>query len=159
MKSSTWRECAARPLMRPFIRAPRRPPAWEKVMSQYKPEGHNAVSPYLLVASVGAQLRFLEAAFGAATLRVTELPDGTVKHAEVRIDDSVVMMGERPDGRGPMPCSTHVYVPDVDATYRAALDAGAMPVSEPKDQPYGDRTAGVRDPEGNIWWVGARIGT
>ena len=125
-------------------------------MGFHKPDGHNAVSPYLLVGSVRNQLSFLEATFGAIGLSRMELPDGTVKHAEVRIDDSVVMMGERPDGRDPMPCSNHVYVPDVDATYRAALGAGAVSVAEPRDQPYGDRSAGVRDPEGNIWWIGTR---
>lgn len=126
-------------------------------MSLYKPEGHNAVSPYLLVSNVKAQLAFLNAAFGAQELYQLALPDGSIKHAEVRIDDSVVMMGERPDGRDPMPCSTHVYVPDVDATYKAALAAGATSVSEPKDQPYGDRSAGVKDAEGNIWWIGTKI--
>lgn len=126
-------------------------------MTRYKPQGHNAVSPYLLVRSVKGQLQFLKATFAPTELGTTELPDGTVKHAEVRIDDSVVMMGERPDGGEPMPCSIHVYVADVDATYMAALGAGAMSVSEPEDQAYGDRSAGVRDPEGNIWWIGSRI--
>lgn len=126
-------------------------------MSKYKPTGHNAVSPYLLVSSVNAQLAFLTATFGAQELHKWELPDGTIKHAEVRIDDSVVMMGERPNGYEAMHCSTHVYVPDVDATYNAALQAGAVSVSEPKDQPYGDRTAGVKDSEGNIWWIGTKI--
>lgn len=126
-------------------------------MSSYKPAGHNSVSPYLLVSSVKAQLAFMKAVFGSTELYKMELPDGAVKHAEVRIDDSVVMMGERPDGREPMPCSTHVYVPDVDATYRAALEAGALSVSEPKDQPYGDRSAGVQDAEGNMWWIGTKL--
>lgn len=126
-------------------------------MSSYKPKDHNAVSPYLLVSNVKAQLAFLNAVFGSTELHKWELPDGSVKHAEVRIDDSVIMMGERPDGRDPMHCSTHVYVPDVDATYKAALAAGATSVSEPKDQPYGDRSAGVKDAEGNIWWIGTKI--
>jgi uncharacterized glyoxalase superfamily protein PhnB len=126
-------------------------------MSLYKPAGHNAVSPYLIVASVKQQLAFLNAAFGSEELYKMELPDGSIRHAEVRIDDSVVMMGERPDGRDPMPCSIHVYVADVDATYGHALRAGASSVSEPRDQPYGDRSAGVMDPEGNVWWLGTRI--
>lgn len=68
-----------------------------------------------------------------------ELPDGSIKHAEVRIDDAVVMPGERLQAAGPRPCSSHVYVPDVDASYAAALVAGATSVFEPKDQSYGDR--------------------
>ena len=126
-------------------------------MSSYKPAGHNAVSPYLLVASVERQLAFLDAVFGCVELSKMELPDGGIKHAEVRIDDSVVMMGERSDGSHSMPCSIHVYVADVDAAYALALDAGATTVSEPEDQRYGDRSAGVRDPQGNIWWLGTRL--
>ena len=124
----------------------------------HKPAGHNAVSPYLLVSNVARTLAFLRATFDAVELYKQALPDGTIRHAEVRIDDSVVMMGERPDGRDPVRCSTHVYVPDVDAAYDRALAAGATSISEPKDQPYGDRSAGVRDDEDNIWWIGTRLG-
>lgn len=126
-------------------------------MSSHKPAAHNAVSPYLLVSNVARMLAFLQTTFDAVELYKQALPDGTVKHAEVRIDDSVVMMGERPDGRDPVHCSTHVYVPDVDAAYQRALAAGATPISEPKDQPYGDRSSGVRDNEGNIWWIGTHL--
>ena len=126
-------------------------------MSSHKPAAHNAVSPYLLVSNVARMLAFLQTTFDAVELYRQALPDGTVKHAEVRIDDSVVMMGERPDGRDPVHCSTHVYVPDVDAAYQRALAAGATSISEPKDQPYGDRSSGVRDSEGNIWWVGTHL--
>ncbi len=124
----------------------------------HKPAGHNAVSPYLLVSNVARTLAFLRATFDAVELYKQALPDGTIRHAEVRIDDSVVMMGERPDGRDPVRCSTHVYVPEVDAAYDRALAAGATSISEPKDQPYGDRSAGVRDDEDNIWWIGTRLG-
>lgn len=126
-------------------------------MSSHKPAAHNAVSPYLLVSNVARMLAFLQTTFDAVELYKQALPDGTVKHAEVRIDDSVVMMGERPDGRDPVHCSTHVYVPDVDAAYQRALAAGATLISEPKDQPYGDRSSGVRDNEGNILWIGTHL--
>jgi len=126
-------------------------------VNHYKPDGHNAVSPYLLVASVPQLLEFLAVTFGALELYRAQQPDGSVKHAEVRIDDSVVMMGERRDGGEPLCCSTHVYVADVDAVYRRALGAGASSIAEPRDQPFGDRTAGFRDPQGNIWWVGTHI--
>lgn len=126
-------------------------------MNSYKPAAHNAVSPYLLVSDVARMLVFLRTTFGAVELYKQALPDGTVKHAEVRIDDSVVMMGERPDGRDPVHCSTHVYVPDVNVAYQRALAAGATSIAEPRDQPYGDRTSGVRDAEGNIWWIGTHL--
>ncbi|HET6805670.1 MAG TPA: VOC family protein [Frateuria sp.] len=125
-------------------------------MPTYKPAGHHAVSPYLLVADASLMLAFLQATFGARELYRKARGDGSIMHAEVRIDDSVVMLGERPDGRDPVRCSTHVYVPDVDACHAAGLAAGASSLSPPTDQPYGDRTAGLRDPQGHVWWIGTR---
>ncbi|AIY41535.1 Glyoxalase family protein [Collimonas arenae] len=126
-------------------------------MTQHKPAGHNAVSPYLLVKDVKAMLAFLSATFDVVEIYKMALPDGSIKHAEVKIDDSVVMLGERPDSRDPVVCSPHVYVPSADVCYGKALAAGATNISEPKDQPYGDRSAGIRDPEGNIWWIGTHL--
>jgi hypothetical protein len=51
----------------------------------------------------------------------------------------------------------HLYLPDVDAAYRAALDAGAESLMEPTDFFYGDRGAGVKDAAGNIWWISTHI--
>ncbi|HXD37606.1 MAG TPA: VOC family protein [Rhodanobacter sp.] len=127
-------------------------------MSLYKPAGHNAVSPFLMVADARAILAFLVATFAATELDRRTAPDGSIKHAEVRIDDSVVMLGERPAGTHAAACSNHVYVADVDACYRRALAAGGQSVVEPRDQPYGDRSAGIRDPEGNLWWLGTHLG-
>ncbi len=123
--------------------------------SVFKPDGHTAVSPFLLIADVPGMLDFLTAAFGAVERFRIQAPDGSIKHAEAQIDDSVVMMGERTTGAT---CSTHVYVADVDDTFRRALEAGAASISEPRDQPYGDRSAGFRDPQGNLWWVGTHLG-
>ncbi len=123
----------------------------------YKPPGHTSVSPYLLVSDVKHLLSFLTKVFDAQELSRWELPDGTLKHAEVRIDDSVIMMGERPASQAGMTGSVHVYVQDVDATFAKALAAEATAIVEPRDQPYGDRTAGIRDQEGNYWWIGTRL--
>jgi PhnB protein len=123
----------------------------------YKPPGHTSVSPYLLVSDVKSLLAFLAQVFDAKELSRWELPDGTLKHAEVRIDDSVIMMGERPATQSGMTGSVHVYVADVDATYTKALAAGATSLVEPRDQAYGDRSAGIRDTEGNYWWIGTRL--
>ena len=94
-------------------------------MPSFKPPQHPAVSPFLLVSDVDAMLGFLAAAFGAVELSRVAGPEGSVKHAEARIDDSVVMLGERPGSRDTIVCSTHVYLPDVDEAYRKALAAGA----------------------------------
>jgi uncharacterized glyoxalase superfamily protein PhnB len=117
------------------------------------PEGHHTVTPYLVVHGVPQLLDFVHQAFGAVEVHRTALPDGTIMHAEVRIGDSIVMMGEAPSGSRPMLGSLYLYVPDADAVYRSALEAGATSLTEPADQFYGDRSAGVLDPLGNHWWI------
>jgi uncharacterized glyoxalase superfamily protein PhnB len=84
-------------------------------------------------------------------------PDGTIMHAEVRIGDSPVMMGEARGEHKPMPGSIYLYVDDTDATYRRALQAGATSLMEPADQFYGDRSASVVDPVGNHWFIATHI--
>lgn len=122
----------------------------------FTPPGRSTVSPYLLVPSVSEALGFLVEVFAALELHRVAGEAGTIRHAEVRIGDSVLMLGERPGAA--MPASVHVYVPDVDATYAKALAAGAASLSAPRDLPYGDRSAGVRDPQGNLWWIGTHLG-
>ncbi len=78
-------------------------------------------------------------------------------HAQVKIGDSFVMMGEPMGEFQPMPASIYLYVEDTDATYQRALEAGATSIMEPADQFYGDRNAGVKDPFGNLWWIGTHI--
>jgi PhnB protein len=122
----------------------------------YKPDGYNAVSPYLLVKDVRAMLDFLSHAFGATELRRQADAEGAIRHAEVRIGDSVLMVGFRPWAELPT-SSVHVYVDDVDKVYARALDQGAASLAAPRDLPYGDRSAGVRDEQGNYWWIGTRL--
>lgn len=124
--------------------------------SDFRPAGHAAVSPFLLVSDAAAMLDFLQATFEAVELYRASAPDGSIRHAEVRIDDSIIMVGER---AGATACSTHVYVPDVDSTFRRALAAGADGIAGPRNLPYGDRSAGLRDPQGNLWWIGTHLGT
>lgn len=124
---------------------------------RYKPDGYTAVSPFLLVKDVRAMLDFLSHAFGATELRRQVDAEGEIRHAEVRIGDSVLMVGFRPWAELPV-SSVHVYVEDVDKVYARALDMGAVSLAEPRDLPYGDRSAGVRDGQGNYWWIGTRLG-
>jgi PhnB protein len=91
----------------------------------HKPERYNAVSPYLVVAGAQRVIDFLKQTFDATDLRRYDMPDGTIMHAEVQIDDTVVMLGDAGGEWPPVPMFLHVYVPDVDATYRRALTAGA----------------------------------
>jgi uncharacterized glyoxalase superfamily protein PhnB len=106
-------------------------------------------------------ITFLKRAFGAQELAKYASPDGVVHHAEIRVGDSVVEMGE-PSAEAlakypPMPTMFYMYVPDCDAVYRRALAAGATSISEPVDQPYGDRNGTVKDAFGNTWYISTHV--
>ena len=118
------------------------------------PEGYHTVTPYLVVPGVARLIEFLKQAFGAVEAHAPMYrPDGGIAHADLRIGDSHIMLGEPMGQFPPMPAMLYLYVPDVDAVYRRALQAGAASLTEPADQFYGDRNAGVKDPTGNAWWI------
>jgi PhnB protein len=121
------------------------------------PEGFHSVTPYLVVQGVPKLLDFLKQAFNAQEIMRMPAPDGTIMHAEVRIGDSPIMMGEARGEHKPMPGSIYLYVDDTDATYRRALQAGATSLMEPADQFYGDRGASVLDPVGDHWFIATHI--
>lgn len=121
------------------------------------PAGYHTVTPYLVVPGVANVLAFLEKAFDAKVTERMEAPPGTVRHAEVRIGTSMVMLGEHQGPKPPMPAMLYVYVPDTDATFRRALAAGATSLMEPANQFYGDRNAGVADSGGNQWWIATHV--
>jgi PhnB protein len=118
------------------------------------PPGSPSVVPYLVVDRAPELPDFLVRAFGAEVIyRMPEAPSGGF-HAEVRIGDAHVMMGGMPGQAFPtMPAALHLYVPDVDATFRRAVEEGAQPIFPPTDQFYGDRESGVKDPFGNTWYI------
>jgi len=84
-------------------------------------------------------------------------PDGRVGHAEIQIGDSVVMISDASAQSNPIPAMLYVHVPDVDASYKRALQTGATSIMEPAEQFYGDRHGGVRDVAGNQWWIATHI--
>ena len=129
------------------------------------PEGHNSVSPYLIVTGAEQALAFYKQAFGAKELMRHGAPGGKIGHAEVRIGDTVVMLAdEHPDHDahaprkfGGSPVSLHVYVEDVDKVWSQALGAGAK-VKRPLDnQFYGDRLGSLEDPFGHTWYLSSHI--
>jgi uncharacterized glyoxalase superfamily protein PhnB len=122
-----------------------------------RPDGYHAVTPYLVVDGAARLIDFLEEVFDAEQVERFAAPGNRIGHAEVRIGDSVVMLGESHGEHKPMQMMLYVYVDDVDATYQRAVAAGAAAVQPPVDQFYGDRSGGVRDPFGNIWWVATHI--
>ena len=121
------------------------------------PEGYNTVTPYLVIEGADEVLEFVKQAFGAEERFRMDREDGTIGHAEVTIGDSVVMLAEAGGEWTSMPGGLHLYVEDCDATYARALEAGAESVREPEDQFYGDRSGGVRDRAGNLWWITTHV--
>lgn len=123
----------------------------------YKPENYNSVSPYLIVAGASATIDFLKAVFDAVELR--RFPDaaGRVIHAEVRLDDTVIMLADGAEGWPALPAHVHIYVPDVDATYQRALAAGATSVQEPVKKEDEDKRGGVKDAGGVTWWIATKV--
>ncbi|MDD2769910.1 MAG: VOC family protein [Methylococcus sp.] len=126
-------------------------------MAKAIPDGYHSVIPYLTIQGAAELIQFMKKAFDAKEWECILRPDGTVGHAEMRIGDSVVMLSEARGSWQPMPGTIYLYVPDSDAAYQRALDAGAASISPPADQFYGDRHGGVRDTSGNIWWIATHI--
>ncbi len=123
------------------------------------PEGYSSLSPYLMVRKVEAQVEFLQRVFGASILEELRSPGGILWHADVRVGNTVVMLGRAQRAYPARVNSVYVWCDDADAVYRDALAQGATSVEVPADQFYGTREAGFRDPQGNIWWVGQQIET
>ncbi len=119
---------------------------------------YRTVTPHFNPLRVPAMIAFLQKAFGAREIYRAQHPDGTVPHAQVRIGDSVIGMGEPHGPYQPRPATLHLYVPDADAAYERALRAGATSIQPPADQPYGERNAGVTDPFGNRWFLATHKG-
>lgn len=124
---------------------------------RWKPEGYTSVSPYLITRNPDRVIDFLRSALDGTPLRRFEHEDGSVLHAEVRIDDTVVMIGGAGEEWPPVPCHLHVYVADVDEAYRKALEHGAESIEPPRHRDGDpDRRGGVRGPGGNTWWLSTR---
>jgi uncharacterized glyoxalase superfamily protein PhnB len=122
------------------------------------PDGYHTVTPYLLVDGVAELIQFLTEGFDAKLSHRLDRPDGSIMHVEVRIGDSVVMMGEPMGQFGAMPSSIYLYVSDCDSVYQRAVEAGGISVMGPTNMHHaGERYGGVRDPAGNIWWIATHV--
>jgi len=123
----------------------------------YKPEGYNSVSPYFIVAGAQAFIQFLEQVFNASVCRRFDTPDGRIMHAEVRIEDSIIMLADATDQYPANKLVMHVYVPDAEAIYNKAIAYGCTSVEKPitrEGDP--DKRGTFIDPAGNMWSVGTQ---
>ncbi|MEZ4594345.1 MAG: VOC family protein [Chloroflexota bacterium] len=123
----------------------------------YKPDGYNSVAPYLIVEDASSTIEFLIKTFSAVQLRRFTHTDGRIQHAEVCIEDSVIMLADKAEGWPPTPSYVHIYVPDVEDTYRRALDAGAESVQRPQQKDDPDKRGGVKDAGGTTWWIATQM--
>jgi len=124
----------------------------------FKPAGYNSASPYFIVNGAQRLIDLLTKIFNATELRRYNMPDGSIMHAEIQIDDSVIMLGDSSEKYPPVPIVMHVYVPDVDKTFEKAIEAGCGIIERPKQQGNDpDRRATFKDFAGNLWSVGTQL--
>ncbi|MDF2770625.1 MAG: Glyoxalase-like domain protein [Geminicoccaceae bacterium] len=133
--------------------------------SSHVPAGYHAVTPAIVVRNAPAAIDFYKTAFGAEEINRMEGPDGSIAHAEIRIGDSVIMLGEEneqwgtrsPQSLGGVHGSLHIYVENADASFDRALKAGATVRYPLEDAFWGDRYGKVTDPFGHEWGIATRV--
>ena len=126
--------------------------------TEFKPSGYNSVSPYFIVSGAQRFIDLLNEIFGATELRRYDRPDGSIMHAEIRIDDSVIMLGDSSQQFPPVSLVMHVYVTNVDETFDKAVKAGCEIVERPKEREGDpDRRATFKDFAGNLWSIGTQV--
>jgi PhnB protein len=121
------------------------------------PDGYHSVTPYITVDDAGEVIEFLKKAFGAQETFAMRDEHGKVRHAEVKLGDSMLMLGSSHEQWKARPANFYVYVEDCDAVYKRALAAGGKSLGEPQNQFYGDRHGGVTDSQGNSWWIATHV--
>jgi len=124
---------------------------------EYNPNAVQTVQAFLHPLSAAPVADFLKRAFAAEELGRYTSPEGVIQHTTVRIGDSTLEMADANGPYQPMPTTFYLYVQDVDAVYASAIGAGAISISPVADQPHGDRSGGVRDSFGNMWYIATHV--
>lgn len=126
-------------------------------MNNFKPNGYNSVSPYFIVNGAEKFIALMAEIFDATVSRRYDMPDDSIMHAEIQIDDSIIMLGEASERFPAVPMVMHVYVPDVDATFQRAITAGCEVIQAPKTQENDpDKRGTFKDFAGNMWSIGTQ---
>jgi PhnB protein len=129
------------------------------------PEGYHTVTPYLAVDGAAEAIEYYKKAFGAKERMRMEVPGGKIGHAEIEIGDSLVMLSDpfpqastrAPTELGGTSGGVFLYVDDVDAVVKRAVDAGATITMEVADQFWGDRFGSITDPFGHLWSIATHV--
>jgi PhnB protein len=129
------------------------------------PEGYNTVTPYLAVDDAAAAIEYYKKVFGARESVRMDGPDNTIAHAELDIGDSKIMLSDPfpqsstkpPKELGGTSASVFIYVEDVDAIVKKAVDGGATITMEVQDQFWGDRFGSITDPFGHSWSIATHV--
>jgi uncharacterized glyoxalase superfamily protein PhnB len=125
---------------------------------QFKPVGYNSVSPYFIVNGGQRFIDLVKEIFNVKELRRYDMPDGSIMHAEIQIDDSVIMIGDSSEKFPPVQIVMHVYVPNVDETFQKAVDAGCEIVEQPTQREGDpDKRGTFKDFAGNMWSIGTQL--
>ena len=123
----------------------------------HRTEDTRAILPHLSLVGAAEFVEFTKSAFGAEEAFMHKAPDGKVIHARLRIGDSILAVGEASDERAALPAALHMYVPNVDAVYAAAVREGVTVLRPLRDEPYGDRAASLQDAFGNLWFPSTHV--
>lgn len=129
------------------------------------PEGYHSITPYLVIKGAAAAIDYYKKVFGATERMRMDAPGGKIGHAELEIGDSVVMLADEypemnhrsPKSLGGTPVSVLLYIDNVDAVFKRAVDAGARQVRPVENQFYGDRMGTLEDPFGHLWSVATHV--
>ena len=125
---------------------------------QFKPTGYNSVSPYFIVDGAQKLIDMLARIFNAKEVRRYDTPNGTIMHAEVQIDDSIVMIADSSEQYPANKLLLHVYVRDVGDVFNQAISTGCEPVELPvQKEGDPDRRGSFKDFAGNVWAIGTQV--
>jgi PhnB protein len=135
------------------------------VTARAVPDGYHTATPYLIIGGAAEAIEFYKSVFGATERFRMPGPDDRIAHAEIHIGDSVIMLADEvldmgyrsPRSLGGTAVSLLLYVDDVDAVFRRAVNAGAVTLRPVANQYYGDRSGTLEDPFGHVWTIATHI--